>query len=122
MLCLKGSIGLVTKLLMEVCCCGLFGLTASWLVVGADGMPDAADAVSVPPEAVDGLSEEVLVVETDPAAVEPTSSLSVLTCANSTVGCEDLRCLLKFEVLPPLVENIFLHALHFALVAEVATK
>lgn len=108
------------KLLIEVCCCGLLDLTAPWMVVGAAGILDSAD--EVPAKEVEYPAEEVLVVETAPAAAEPPSSISVLTCANSTVGCEVFRCLLKFEVLPPLVEKKFLQMLHFASMAEVATK
>lgn len=97
-------------------------LTAPWMVVCAAGVLDAVDVVSVLAKAVKGPAEKVLVVETAPAAAGQSSSVSVLTCANSTVGCEDLRCLLKLEVLPPLVEKLFLHMLHLASVAEVATK
>lgn len=90
--------------------------------MGAAGVLDAVDVVSMPAKAVEGPAEKVVVVETAPAAAGLSSSFSVLTCANSTVGCEDLRCLLKLEVLPPFVEKHFLHMLHFASMAEVATK
>ena len=96
LLCLNGSIGLVTKLPIEVCCCGLHGLTAALVVVSAAGIVDDVDMVKV---AVAGPVVEVLLVETVPAAT--VSSLCPLTCAKSTVGCADLRCLLKFEVVPP---------------------
>lgn len=55
------------------------------------------------------------------AAVAPLS-LSTLTCPNCTVGCAVLRCLLKFEVLPPCVDKILLQILHLALVAETSLK
>ena len=97
LLCLNGSIGLVTKLPIEVCCCGLRGLAAAWVVLSAAGKVDAVDIVAV---AVAGPVEEVLLVEPAPAAAVP-SSLSSLTCGKSTVGCAVLRCLLMFEVLPP---------------------
>ena len=80
-----------------VCCCGLRGLTAAWVVVSAAGIVDAVDMVNV---AVAGPVEEVLLVETAPAAAV-SSSPSPLTCAKSTVGCAHVRCLFKFEVLPP---------------------
>lgn len=101
------------KLLIEDCCCGLLDLTAPWIVVGAAGILDSA--VEVPVKEVKYPAEEVLVVETAPAAAGPPSSTSVLTCANSKVGCEVFRCLLKFEVLPPLVENCFLADVAFCL-------
>jgi len=102
---------------MDVCCCGLLDLTAPWMVVGGAGSAD-----EVPTKEDEHPTEEVLVVETAPVAAGPLSSISVLTCFNSIVGCELFKCLLKFEVLPPLVEKKFLQMLHFATVAKVAKK
>lgn len=45
--------GLVITLLIEVCCCGLVGLTAPWMVVGAASILDAVDVVHVPAKVVE---------------------------------------------------------------------
>ena len=92
------------------------------VVVGAAGVLDVAEAVASVAAAVIGGPAEVLLVEIFAAAAVAPSSLSTLTCANCTVGCAALRCLLKFEVLPPWVDKSLLQILHLALVAEISPK
>lgn len=75
LLCLNGSIGLVIKLPIEFCCCGILVLTAAWMVVGAAAIMDAIDMVTMPAKAFESPAEEVLLVETAPAAAGPPSSL-----------------------------------------------
>ena len=90
--------------------------------MGAAGVLEVAEAVASVAAAAIGGPDEVLLVEIfDAAAVAP-SSLSTLTCANSTDGCAAFRCLLKFKVLPPCTDKSLLQILHLALVAEISLK